>query len=73
MVCMAAQGSDQGLTLPEVAMAPNEWAQKAYGEGIFDFQKCSILPVQTFHLDFNYIHYIIMIFILYKLVGAVCP
>ena len=23
-VCMAAQGSDQGLTLPEVAMAPNE-------------------------------------------------
>ena len=26
---MAAQGSDQGLTLPEVAMAPNEWAQKA--------------------------------------------
>ena len=22
MVCMAAQGSDQGLTLPEVAMAP---------------------------------------------------
>ena len=29
MACMAAQGSDQGLTLPEVAMAPNEWAQKA--------------------------------------------
>ena len=29
MVCMAAQGSDQGLTLPEVAMAPNGWAQKA--------------------------------------------
>ena len=22
VVCMAAQGSDQGLTLPEVAMAP---------------------------------------------------
>ena len=29
MVCIAAQGSDQGSTLPEVAMAPNEWAQKA--------------------------------------------
>ena len=30
-------------------------------------------PVKTFHHNINYIHYIIMIFILYKLVGAVCP
>ena len=29
VVCMASQGSDQGLTLPEVAMALNECLRQA--------------------------------------------
>ena len=49
VVCMAAQGSDQGLTLPEVAMAHNECLRKADSGmngwlNIYMYQVCRLSP-----------------------------
>ena len=42
VVCMAAQCSDKGLTLPEVAMAPNECLDQA--SYIIDSRICRLAP-----------------------------